>query len=292
MIIVEIGRGLGNSMYVYAAAKALAEHHKTELKLDTSFLRSWPRWEKYGGLWEFELGYFNISSKEAINKEIRKHVFKRGFRPIDKVVRKYKLFDRNVVYFPSYGSLKDFFSILDNTYLRGYLGREKFFLSIKDQIIKEFTLKEEHKNEIKGLLNEIEKNNSVSLHVRRGDVLTLKDSHVLNLDYYKKALKIMKDGLKNPVFYVFSDDIKWCKENLTSLDKNLIFVDNAPDTGYHTLELMKNCKHNILANSALSWWAGYLNRNKNKIVVAPAKFVHFQHAIVDEDTLPKEWIKI
>ncbi|MEM3091031.1 MAG: hypothetical protein QXU39_00005, partial [Candidatus Pacearchaeota archaeon] len=61
MIIVEIGRGLGNSMFVYAAGKALAKHHKTELKLDTSYLRSWPRLEKYGGAWYFELGRFNIS---------------------------------------------------------------------------------------------------------------------------------------------------------------------------------------------------------------------------------------
>jgi hypothetical protein len=91
-------------MYVYAAALALAKNHKTELKVDTSYLKSWPRWEKYGGLWEFELGHFNISAKEAKRREILRHVIKTGFRPIDRFLRKYKWFDRRVVDFPSHGS--------------------------------------------------------------------------------------------------------------------------------------------------------------------------------------------
>lgn len=293
MIIVQIGRGLGNSMYTYAAALALANHHKTDLKIDTSYLNSWPRFEKYGGLWELELSYLNITSKEATKKELRKHVFKTGFRPIDKLIRKRKLFEKNVHYFPSHGSIEEFYNLPDDIYLWGYMGNERFFNSIKDIIKKEFTLKEEHKKEIMPTLKEISSNNSVSLHVRRGDVLKLKNARVLDLEYYKKATDIIKKKVKNPVFYVFSDDIPWCKENL-KLGVPLKFMENTRGRGYIVLELMRNCKNNILANSALSWWSGYLNLNKNAVIVAPKSFSHFKNPKVQiKDKIKDDgWIRI
>ncbi len=289
MIIVEIGRGLGNSMFVYAAGKALAEHHKTELKLDTSYLKSWPRWEKYGGLWEVELSYLNISSKEATKEETRKFVFKTGFRPIDKLIRKYKLFEKNVHYFPSHGSIEEFYALPDNIYLWGYMGGEKFFKTVKKIIQKEFNLKEENKQKIKPLLEKISKENSVSIHVRRKDVLTLKNAYILSVDFYKEAVEIIKKKVKNPKFYVFSDDIEWCKKNFADI-KNIEFTNG--NKGYEIFELMKSCKHNILAVSALSWWAGYLNANPNKIVIAPRHFSHFKNAKIEKDFFPKDWIKL
>lgn len=294
MIIVEIGRGLGNSMFVYAAARALAENHGTELKLDTSYLQSWPQLEKYGGLWEFELGKFKISAKEASKREVFKHVIKTGFRPLDKIIFKYKLFEKNVRRFPTCGSTRDFFSIPDNTYLRGYLGNEKFFRKIKGEIKKEFELKNEYRAEIQEILNEVSRVNSVSIHVRRGDVLNLKDPNVLDSTYYENAIKIIKKKVKNPKFYVFSDDISWCRQNLKGLDENIVFVDNLPDAGYFVLEVMKNCKHNILANSALSWWSAYLNNNKKAIIVAPKAFTHFSSLKGNNphENLMPSWITI
>lgn len=291
MIIAEIGRGLGNSMYVYAAALALAKHHKAELKLDTSYLRSWPRWEKHGGLWDFELGKFNISANEATSEEIKRFVFKTGFRPIDRFVFKKRLFDKGVVYFPSCGSNKDFFKISDNSYLRGYLGRERFFRSIKNIILKEFTLRDEFKKNIKSHLENINKSNSVSIQVRRGDLLNIKNTNILGENYYKKAIEIIKSRIKNPKFYVFSDDIEWCKAKLSKLHKNIFFIEDVKE-GYYALELMRLCKHNIIANSAMGWWAAYLNKNNRKLVIAPKNFTHFKGAKIDPDVLPKTWIKI
>jgi len=292
MIITEIGRGLGNSMYVYAAALALAKHLNTELKLDTSYLKSWPSWKEDGGLWEFELGKFNISAKEATKDEIRKFVVKTTFRPVDKIIRKYKLFDRHVVYFPSHGSTEDFFNIPNNSYLRGYLGREKFFRGIKEQIKKEFTLKDEYKGRIANLLNEIKNCNSVSIHVRRGtDMFALKNGYILDADYYRRAVEFIRKKVKNPVFYVFTDNLKWCQENL-NFGVKLNFADNGNLGGYELLEVLRNCKYNILANSALSWWAGYLNENPDKIIISPARFTQFTNANVDEDVTPKDWVKL
>ncbi|GIU68446.1 MAG: alpha-1,2-fucosyltransferase [Candidatus Parcubacteria bacterium] len=288
MIIVEIGRGLGNSMYVYAAGKALAEHHNTELKLDLSHIKSWPKIEKFGGEWEFELGKFNISAKEATNKELRKFVIKTKFRPLDKLIRKYKLFERRVYYFPTSGKVKDFFKLPNNIYLWGYFGHEKFFKPIKKIIREEFTLKEKYKEKINPLLNKISKENSVGIHVRRGDLLKI-GALVLPLDYYKKAISIIKKKTKKPIFYIFSDDLEWCKKNFISLGEKFNFIRGTKS--WEDFELMRNCKHNILANSALSWWAGYLNKNPKKIVISPYPFTQW---ISNDyfDNVPKGWKKI
>src|SRR6266498_78616 len=239
MIILEIGRGLGNQMFEYAAARALAEHHKTELKLDLTYLKSWPRWEKHGGAWYFELGKFNISAKEASKKELRKHILKTRIRFIDKFLRKYRLFEKRVFYFPSNGSVKDFFNLPNNIYLWGYMGKEKFFKIIRGVIQKEFTLKKEYKEKIKPLVEKISKENSVSLHIRRGDILKLKEAYILPLEFYKKAIKIIKEKVKNPKFYIFSDDILWCKKNFKNLGFSMDFIEG--NEGYEDFELMRSC---------------------------------------------------
>lgn len=288
MIILEIGRGLGNSMFAYAAAKLLANHHNTELKLDISHIQSWPRFEKNGGDWDFTLGKFKISSKIATRKEIRKFACKTKCRPIDKVFRKYHLFEKNVFYFPTHKSLDEFYQIPNNSYLWGYFGDKKFSEPILKELKEEFTLKEEFSQNIKKDLEKVSKEESVSIHVRRGDLLKLKNALVLGLSYYKNAVELMKKKLKEPTFYVFSDDINWCKENL-NLGVKLNFIEG--NESYEDLELMKSCKNNILANSAMSWWTGYLNKNPKRIVIAPEKFTMFNNDDRDKN-LPKDWILI
>ena len=107
---------------------------------------------------------------------------------------------------------------------------------------------------------------SVSLHIRRGDFIT--DNYkVLNLSYYDNAISYIKEKLKNPHFYIFSDDIPWAKENL-KIDGTHTFVDWT-SSAEEDLHLMTKTKHNIVANSTFSWWGAFLNPNKEKIVIIP-----------------------
>ncbi|MBU3923827.1 MAG: alpha-1,2-fucosyltransferase [Nanoarchaeota archaeon] len=230
MIITEVGRGLGNSMYVYAAGRALAEHWRTEHKIDSSFLDAWPHPNyKFGGSWDVVLDKFNISAKRATRGDVLRHLFRTWIRPIDRFLYKFKLFDRKVVYFPTTGLIEDFYKIPDDTYLMGYFGEDKFFKDIIGIIQKEFSLKDENKVEIKELLKEIGSCNSVSIHVRRGDVLKLKDCYILDVDYYREAVGLIKEKIKNPKFYVFSDEIDWCKKNFSGLGIKLNFVEGRKD---------------------------------------------------------------
>ena len=90
------------------------------------------------------------------------------------------------------------------------------------------------------------------------------------ISYYIDAISIIKSSILNPTFYIFSDDIKWAKQNII-VEASLIFVEENED--YEDLELMSACKHQIIANSSFSWWAAYLNSDKNKIVVSPKNWV-------------------
>ena len=129
----------------------------------------------------------------------------------------------------------------------------------------------------KGILEMIRSENSVGIHVRRGDYLKYpKVFHELTLGYYNRAVEIMKNELDSPRFFVFSDDIKWCKEQFQQIglsDKETNYVTgNEGDNAYIDMSLMKACKNNIVANSGFSLWAGFLNENTGKRVIAPKKY--------------------
>jgi len=123
----------------------------------------------------------------------------------------------------------------------------------------------------KELLNKIKRsNNSVALHVRRGDYLEGFQSNVLDENYYFEAIRILSSSLINDFqVYVFSDDIDWCKKTFTSFD-NLNYVQgNYGENSFKDLFLMANCNHNIISASTFSWWASILNPNPNKMIIAP-----------------------
>lgn len=121
---------------------------------------------------------------------------------------------------------------------------------------------------------DMEASESVAIHVRRADHLG--DNKVLyKKGFYKKSVSYIKEkALKKPIFYIFSDDLDWCKENKQILgltdDDSIIFVDwNRGSNGYKDMQLMTYCQHNIVPISSFSWWGYYLSDRKDKIVIAP-----------------------
>lgn len=132
--------------------------------------------------------------------------------------------------------------------------------------------------------------NSVSIHVRRGDYLKVTHLYeVMTADYYRNAL----ETLEYDRVLVFSDDIDWCRENLDFID-NPTFVEGNSDI--EDLIIMSNCKHNIISNSTFSWWAAYLNKNPEKRVLYPERWFKLPNAevfdFVYEDLIPDSWEKI
>ena len=153
-------------------------------------------------------------------------------------------------------------------YLNGYSQSWRNFVGYEDYIREHTVFKHPMLEKNKEISLKMQKENSVSVHVRRGDYVT-HGYILLTQNYYNQAISYMKANLDNPHFYIFSNDIKWASENL-KIDAPHTFVGwNKKD--YEDLQLMSYCKHHIIANSTFSWWGAFLSKNKNKIVISPNK---------------------
>ena len=173
-----------------------------------------------------------------------------------------------------------------NLLLNGYYQSEKYFINNKDYIINLFKPTEEIKNFIINEITDIQ--NSISIHVRRGDYLNLPDYHPQQpIEYYKNVVNFF--GLdKN--YIIFSDDIKGAMDMLDFIP-NKKAVSLGKD--YLDLYAISLCEHNIICNSTFGWWGAYLNENPNKKVVGPK--IWFGHNLANNDTkdiMPKEWIRM
>lgn len=91
---------------------------------------------------------------------------------------------------------------------------------------------------------------------------------ICTLEYYKKAIEIIRNNIAEPAFFIFSNDIDWCRNNLP-LESATYITGNNGGNSYKDMHLMSLCKHNIIANSSFSWCGAWLNSNQNKIVIAP-----------------------
>lgn len=287
MKIVQIIGGLGNQLFQYAFGIAL--HHETgdQILFDKTWFdktHTTPR--------AYHLDKYNTNISLATKHQIswmQKPLYLRITNPIraffhikkQKRVRHEK---HNIVYCP------ELFTFRGNQYYNGYYQCENYFKKYRDEILNNFKLIVPLDAKNIEMLKHIKNTNSVSLHVRRGDYVRLADSFGLcSLDYYKNAIKHIATHVKNPHFFLFSDDLDWVLKNL-KIDFPFTAVDiNHGDTEYFDLELMRNCQHNIIANSTFAWWGAWLNTNPNKIVIAPDPWLL---SIPHSDIVPPEWVKI
>jgi hypothetical protein len=151
----------------------------------------------------------------------------------------------------------------ENLIIDGFFQNEKYFSEYKDILIETFDIKEEYKKYIQEKYKEILNKNTCSLHVRRGDYLTAKEMKILDIEYYKNAVKYFDN---DTLFLIFSDDILWCKNNLDFIE-NKHFIEENNDI--LELKLMSYCNNNIIANSTFSWWGAWLGKNTKVIMPNP-----------------------
>ena len=171
------------------------------------------------------------------------------------------------------------------TYYDGWWQNKRFFLdTIKTIKFRQPVMDETNKE----LLNAISISESVSLHVRRGDYLDPQNAKqyggICTLDYYKKAIDIIKERYSDPRFFIFSNDIEWCKANLQVNDA-IYVTNNTGKNSWLDMYLMSQCKANILANSSFSYWGAMLNKNSQFSVVYPEKWFNTH----TPDIFPERW---
>jgi len=289
MVISKIFGGLGNQMFQYAFGRHLALKNNQELKLDLSFF-------EYDGFRRYSLNHFSITENIAGPEDIELLKHKQNSRRHQLAI---KLFNSKPYFIHEQGLNfnPQYFTTQSNVYIDGYWQSGQYFSGSSTRIREDFQFKTPASEANKTMLSAIGADNSVSLHIRRGDFSSdraLNNIHgTCPIAYYQKASALITGKIKDPVFYIFSDDLAWAEQHL-KLDYKMRLVDiNDDETAYEDLRLMANCKHHIIANSTFSWWGAWLNANTDKIVIAPAQW--FIDPVLNEQAqsiIPKSWIKI
>ena len=285
MIIIKLNGGLGNQLFQYSLGRKLSIKNNDIFKLDLSgFTKDNPR--------SYSLGHFNIVENLAKKEDVAKFN-KKGLSKLFEKIKPY--YKKSVIKYKGYDFDQNILKLSGNFYLDGYWQSEKYFKDIEGVIRKEITLKEPLVDEHANLINNIKNSNSVSVHIRRGDYATNKKfSAVYNLldeEYYQRTVKFIAEKIKEPKFFIFSDDIKWAKQNLNIPYPKIFVSDNSEIKDYEELTLMSFCKHNIIANSSFSWWGAWLNTNIDKIVLSPDKWFNIGVGNTS-DLIPEDWIKL
>ena len=290
MIIAEIIGGLGNQLFEYAAAKALAVHHNVPLKLDVSFYEKSKR--------SFMLDKFNCAVETVSANVI--------FPPkeetiVDKVYRRLLPPHKRVPFRePYFHYYPQFLKAPSHTLLKGFWQSEKYFASITDIIRNEFLAKPALVSHLSEKAKEMKQQSSISVHIRRGDYLNpavIKHLGLASLaeDYFAEAISVIMKRHPDSKVYFFSDDIKWVKEFITqktSISYPYEFIsDTITKTDLEDFYLMQQCQHNIIANSTFSWWGAWLNNHPDKIVVAPKNWYHSAR-VNDKDLIPAKWLRL
>ena len=175
------------------------------------------------------------------------------------------------VYKSGYPEQKEIYKLDDNKdyYLYG-TWHNYDYSDVLDILRKHFTFVEDYSELTKKYLAMIHETEAVSIHVRRGDYVGT-DIDSYNIEYYKNAVERVRSKVKSPVFYIFSDNIEAIKKDFDFLkDSQVVFVEgNSGKDSYQDMLLMKECKHNIIANSTFSYWAAMLNDYEGKVVIRP-----------------------
>jgi len=255
MNVVRLMGGLGNQLFQYAFGRQMQENGIV-VRYDISNFGKSKHREYMLGNFLLELAFSPFVGAQTITDSKHRPTFDLSYQKMDG---------------------KNFF---------GYWQYMEYFKDILPMLQREVWLKEQvHTEEYYALLEQIRLENSIGVHIRRDDYLTSDTIPTLPFSYYARAISMVDGPL-----YIFSDDIAWCKRHFIEdyFDRKITFVHLQY---YLDFELLRLCKHQIIANSTFSWWAALLNTNPDKVVVTPDFWItRLDRA--KRNNFPADWIKL
>lgn len=282
MKTVRIIGGLGNQMFQYALIVGLQESFKEDVYADISGFK---KYNLHNGLeiesiFGVKLQIINKCPLLARKLTLSRYINK--FLPF--LCRRYQF------EYPDFRYIEGIYQNKEKEYYAGYWHHHRYLESFRDDLcqIYHFPPFEDQNNKMISI--QMRRENSVGIHVRRGDYLDEKQYQgICTLDYYKKAIEIVHREFGNVSFYVFSNDVAWCRANLSDLfaDSKATYIDwNKGKDSYRDMQLMTFCRGLIIANSSFSWWGAFLNMAEDRLVIAPKKWKNTDYNL--EIQLP-EW---
>jgi len=295
MIIVNLVGGLGNQMFQYACARALAIELRMPLKVTLDMFGAYtshngPELERV----------FSLKLDVAQLAELRRMIGTLCVSPTVRRALVIKLFSplrgTRFIAEPHYCYWD---GLLDRAraggYLQGYWQNERYFLKHTATIRSDFTFRQPPSGQNVELARTILDSIAVSVHVRRGDYVSNAKALAMygtcTPEYYFKAIEILRQRVPEARLFAFSDDPQWVAEVLAPRYPGLVLVDhNRAEDSYNDMRLMSLCQHHIIANSSFSWWGAWLNPDPGKIVVAPRNW--FVNGTDSTDLIPETYIRL
>lgn len=267
-ITVRLKGGLGNQLFQYATAKALSLNTGLDLLVDTGWFDRKHR--PASQLYRLHVFKANPKTVSLSNSELNRLKWKKRLR-LERLAKVRYLTDpKDLSYQPINADASG------NHFLDGYWQSPRYFDAIRNVLLEELQLAP-HVDQ-SNLVNVAE--NTVSVHIRRGDYLRGGNTHVVSEQYIHNAMHMFDSDAQ---FLLFSDDPEWCRKTFTA--DNITISDEPNDL--IALMQMSRCQHNIIANSTFSWWAAWLNQHSKKRVVAPSPWSATGHR--HRDILPENW---
>lgn len=298
MIIIKVMGGLGNQMQQYALYEKFRVLGR-ETKLDISWFEDARQQEKVLAKRSLELRQFESLRFETADRRecaailgkgalLGEGGLSRAAGIIGKVKRKLNPaadphFYEADMYHP------EIFSF-ENKYLEGHWACEKYYHDIMPLLREKIRFPDSRNPQNERMAERMEQENSVSLHIRRGDYLDPENAGmfggICTDAYYAAAMSYVRERMPDAHFYLFSDDTAYLKEHFKGAEYTIVDWNRGADN-FFDCELMSHCRANICANSTFSFWGARLNGREDKITIRPAK--HKNSQVIDPARMHALW---
>ena len=290
MKIVNIIGGIGNQMFQYAFAMSLkAKNPEEEVLIDTSHFNGY---RLHTG---FELKrVFDVKLSPARRGQIARLSYYIPHYTVSRALRRVLPVRRSEYIEPkAFRYDSSALDALGSLYFEGYWQSPRYFEQCAAAVVEAFRFPEFYDQLNLNAARLLGEQNSVAIHVRRGDFVGAAIfSGICTLEYYMKALEQVFELIKTPTFFIFSIDMDWCREHIIPLLRgaDAHFIDfNTGQKSYRDMQLMSLARGCIIANSSFSWWGAWLNARPDKFVVAPMRWANCSDS---SDIYPAGWILV
>ncbi len=277
MILLRLNGGLGNQMFQYAFSRYLSYKYGQQICFDFSQFSNSDR--------NYCLDLFPLEADLILDLKCVKNL--QDYKSSQLQEEDFRFTEEALSVFDGYD--------LNNriVLISGYWQSPKYFDKISDIIHDNF----QNIYKLSGVYCNIEQmiktTESVMVHIRRGDYLykdNLQKHGIVDVDYITKGMSYFKTKLPGAFFFIFSDDLSWCRRNIPQCD-NIIFIEKDLDEGRSSFTLMRQCKHFLISNSTYSWWAAWLSESPLKRILCPKKWFCLNNSD-SLDLIPSKWIRL
>lgn len=297
-IYVPLQGRIGNQLFQYALARRIQKcmsENATIIIDDSDIIRC---------KWENSLVHYNLPNVEYVHDSLLqgKFVFSKQY-----VLRKiYRLFTRNQNYVEKFEKEKKLNKFFNNKgmffcengyieprlnldkpiYIEGYFQSQKYFDDIKEDILSLLDGNQFPEFNNYPELDKLKLRNSVCISVKVEHNVGNSMYDVCTMDYWEKSIKYITESVENPLFFICSDNVEYVLEHLIDASKYDYVVQDKKFPVHISLAAMSECKHFIIGNTTFGWWAQYLSKRPEKIVVAPSRWMAVDMPI---DLYEKDW---